>query len=262
MTTLDDLQDLRVRPIPDQAAARISKQSYRTIRIVPGADDLLMPAAAFQLAGRNHYAHADNPPYWRAIEGAIDALWLRPEVGERLQQVDARLRKARLRLFLFDAWRPRAVQACFHDVWMPARLRAHHPTLTNEELTARVRQYWSAPTDDPNTPAPHETGAAIDLTITHIDGSALFMGGVFDDPSALSAQDHYERPAADAISLSHEEARANRRLLYWLMTEAGFAAHPDEWWHYSWGDQMWAALTGAGQAQFGLAAPPVGPKPT
>ena len=37
------------------------------------------------------------------------------------------------------------------------------------------------------------------------------------------------------------------------MTEEGFAGHPDEWWHFSWGDQMWAALTGAGEAHYGLA---------
>ena len=51
-----------------------------------------------------------------------------------------------------------------------------------------------------------------------------------------------------------EEARANRRLLHWLMTEEGFAGHPDEWWHFSWGDQMWAALTGAPHAHYGAAA--------
>ncbi len=25
------------------------------------------------------------------------------------------------------------------------------------------------------------------------------------------------------------------------MADEGFAGHPDEWWHFSWGDQMWAA---------------------
>jgi D-alanyl-D-alanine dipeptidase len=39
------------------------------------------------------------------------------------------------------------------------------------------------------------------------------------------------------------------------MIEAGFASHPDEWWHYSYGDQMWAALTGAEAAHYGLATP-------
>ena len=35
----------------------------------------------------------------------------------------ARLGQAGLELYLFDAWRPRAVQAYFHDVWMPQELQ-------------------------------------------------------------------------------------------------------------------------------------------
>jgi D-alanyl-D-alanine dipeptidase len=37
------------------------------------------------------------------------------------------------------------------------------------------------------------------------------------------------------------------------MVEEGFAGHPDEWWHFSWGDQMWAALTGAPHAFYSAA---------
>jgi D-alanyl-D-alanine dipeptidase len=35
------------------------------------------------------------------------------------------------------------------------------------------------------------------------------------------------------------------------MIEAGFAANPTEWWHFSFGDQMWAKLTGADAALYG-----------
>jgi len=44
--------------------------------------------------------------------------------------------------------------------------------------------------------------------------------------------------------------------LHWLMAEQGFAGHPDEWRHFSWGDQMWAALRGETSAHYGLAAIP------
>jgi D-alanyl-D-alanine dipeptidase len=39
------------------------------------------------------------------------------------------------------------------------------------------------------------------------------------------------------------------------MADEGFAAHPDEWWHFSYGDQMWAALTDAPAALYGVTAP-------
>jgi D-alanyl-D-alanine dipeptidase len=216
----------------------------------------LARADRFGLEGRNHYAHARNPPYWRVIDGAVDALWIRESVGARLQGVDARLREAGLRLNLFDAWRPRAVQAYFHEVWMPQELRARHPAMDEDAIRAEAGRYWAAPTVDASSPAPHSTGGAVDLSIAWEDGEPLYMGGLFDDPTAISHTDRLERAYDDTGSYSAEEARANRRLLYWLMTEAGFASHPDEWWHYSWGDQMWAKMTGAPAAHYGPAEPP------
>jgi len=62
-------------------------------------------------------------------------------------------------------------------------------------------------------------------------------------------------PTAAAVTLSDEEARPNRRLLPLLLMEEGFAGHPGEWWHFSWGDQLWAALTETPQAHYGLAVP-------
>jgi D-alanyl-D-alanine dipeptidase len=185
----------------------------------------------------------------------VDSLWLRRGVAERLQTVDQRLRTHGLRLHVFDAWRPRAVQAFFHDVWLPAELRARRPDLTGAALQAEVARYWAAPTSDPTAPAPHATGAAVDLTITHLDGEPLWMGSLFDDASALAATDRFECAGAD-WSFSDDEARANRRLLYWLMIEAGFVNLPDEWWHFSFGDRFWAAFSAERAPLYGLAEPP------
>jgi len=216
----------------------------------------MVRADRFGLRGRNFYAHDRNPPYWRTIDGAVDELWVRASVGARLQAVDKRLADAGLRLYLFDAWRPRAVQTYFHDVWMPQELRARNPGMDEDAIRAETGRYWAAPTVDANSPAPHSTGGAVDLTVVWEDGEPLHMGGLFDDPTAISHTDRLERAYDDTGSYSMEEARASRRLIYWVMTEAGFANHPDEWWHYSWGDQMWAKLTGAPAAHYGPAEPP------
>lgn len=250
------LDDLKARPIPDLAQARAAKANYREFPIIANYDKPLVEARSVGLIGRNHYAHSANPPYWRAIDGAIDALWMRAEVAQQLQTVNMRLRPHGLRLHLFDAWRPRAVQRYFYHVWMPEQLRARRPELSGDALLAEVSRYWSAPSQDAASPAPHETGAAVDLTLALESGEHLHMGSVFDDATALANTDRFEGDAPPEMSFSFEEARANRRLLYWLMTEAGFASHPDEWWHYSYGDQLWAALTGAPHALYGLAEPP------
>jgi D-alanyl-D-alanine dipeptidase len=125
--------------------------------------------------------------------------------------------------------------------------------LEGRRLTEEVERYWAAPSGDENSPAPHATGAATDLTLRWKDGENLWMGSLFDDVTALAARDRFESLAPDNFSFSDQEARANRRLLHWLMTEQGFAGHPEEWWHFSWGDQLWAALTGTPAAHYGLA---------
>jgi D-alanyl-D-alanine dipeptidase len=255
------LANLRERPVPDLSQVRMRKHGYRDMPIDARhvrASDPLRAVADFGVQGRCYYAHARNPPYWQRVAGAIETVYARSSVAELLQSVNHRLAPAGLRLHLYDAWRPRAVQAHFYESWLPAQLRQRRPDLSGAALQAEVARYWAKPTDDPLSPAPHATGAAIDLTLAWDDGEPLFMGSMFDDASSISATEHCERREPADWSFSAEEARANRRLLYWVMMEAGFANHPDEWWHYSWGDQLWAKLTGRQAAIYGLAAPPEG----
>lgn len=255
-----ELAALRARPIGDLAASRAARRGFRT-RIPIRRDNALhaeqvVEARDVGLAGENFYASDRNPPYWRRAEGATDRLWLRAGVAERLGRVNARAATAGLELFLFDAWRPRSVQAYFHDVWMPNEIQRRNPALTGAALTEEVERYWSAPTYNPESPAPHETGAAVDLSLRWKGGDLLWMGSLFDDVTQLANRDRFENLDPGHFSFSDLEAQANRRLLHWLMVEEGFAGHPDEWWHFSWGDQMWAALSGEAQAHYGLAVIP------
>ena len=247
--------ELRQRPIPDQTSARAARMGFRKKIALDTADahysEPLVDVGTLGIAGGNFYYSDRNPPYWQRIEGAIPDLNLRKSVAEKLARVNARLKPEGLELYLFDAYRPRAVQAYFHDVWVPAELQRRNPALTGAALAAEVERYWAAPTDDPMQPAPHSTGAASDLTLRFIGGEQLWMGSLFDDATELAHRDRFER---DDDSFSAEEARANRRILHWVMSEEGFAGHPDEWWHFSWGDQLWAALTGRSTAHYGLAA--------
>lgn len=249
-----DVTALKQRPIPSSAAAQARKQGYRTDVRLDDVGALAMEdcveARALGLAGDNHYSHARNPPYYEAIPGAIPELFVRASVGERLCGVNARLASAGLELYLFDAWRPQAVQRHFHDVWFPAWLKQRLPHLDGAALVEEVEKYWAAPTSGAGSPSPHSTGGAVDLTLRFITtGQPLFMGGLFDDVTEDAWTDAYER--SPIVSMSDEDARWNRRLLYWAMTEAGFANNPTEWWHYSWGDQMWARLGGHPAAVYG-----------
>jgi D-alanyl-D-alanine dipeptidase len=48
-----------------------------------------------------------------------------------------------------------------------------------------------------------------------------------------------------------EEQKVNRTLLREAMTKAGFAYYPLEWWHYCWGDRMWAVYSNQTKCFYG-----------
>lgn len=244
-------------PIPPFAEANALKAGYRDWPLdlaAPENAEPLVDLTAYGIAGRNHYAAKRNPPYDGPIPGAIEGLYLRRGAAERLAGVNERLAGEGLELFVFDAWRPNAVQAYFHETWFPDWLRRQRPELSEGEIAAMVPSYWAAPTSDPLSPAPHLTGGAVDLTLSERDtGVHLYMGGIFDDVTESAHTDHFERRALG--SMSDIEARASRRLLFAAMSAAGFVNNPTEWWHYSHGDQMWAKMTGRPAALYGAASP-------
>lgn len=244
-----------LRTIPRQDHRRIAKVGYRNYPLLPVETPPLMEVRNHGLMGRNHYAAAHNPPYEGPIPGAIEELLVRPSVLEMLINANQRLAAAGLGLWLYDGWRPTELQAHFHHVWMPERLRAKHPNRDEAWIAKETLQYWAAPTVDKTAPSPHLTGGAVDVTLCHAaTGEHLWMGCLFDDVDAIAAPDHYENPD-NVRTLSDEVARGNRRILYWSMADAGFCGHPDEIWHYSYGDQMWAKLGGHPHAFYGPTSP-------
>lgn len=260
MSLFGSLAKLREEPIGQCTTARARMEGCRRLPIATRGAAYTEPLVDIRdlgIAGENFYHSHRNPPYWRRIEGAVPYLTVRRSVGEKLKRVNARLEASTLELYIFDAWRPRQVQAYFHDDWMPAELKRRDPSLQGETLMKAVERYWARPTEDPDAPAPHATGGALDLTLRWIGAEQLWMGSIFDDVTEIAHRDRFEGEG-EPVSFSDGEARANRRLLHWAMVEEGFAGHPDEWWHFSWGDQIWASLTGAPAALYGLAETPTG----
>jgi D-alanyl-D-alanine dipeptidase len=253
-----NLADLKLKQVPSSAEALARKAGYREAVPIafdgPLARERCIDVRDIGVAGANHYNIEYNPPYYLRVPGSIPDLYVRRSVATKLREVNSRLLGIGLELFLFDAWRPQAIQRYFHDVWFPDWLKARQPELSGATLTQEVEKYWASPSAGRNSPSPHSTGGAVDLTlIVSETGQPLYMGGIFDDLTETAWTDGFERqPVA---TMSDEEARANRRLLYWAMTEAGFANNPTEWWHYSWGDQMWARLCGHPAAVFGACDP-------
>ena len=144
-----------------------------------------------------------NPPYWHRVEGATDKLWLRRTVAEKLARVNGRIAAAGLELFLFDAWRPREVQAYFHDVWMPRELQRRDPIADGCGLDRGSGTLLGRAVGQcQESPAPHATAAAVDLTLRWKEWrDALWMGSLFDDVTALANRDRFENLDAQKLFL-------------------------------------------------------------
>jgi len=87
----------------------------------------------------------------------------------------------------------------------------------------------------------HQTGAAMDISLVNDSGIEYDMGGIvrgFGEEAPFYSQ---------CISV---EARKNRMILKTALESVGFICYPTEWWHYSFGDRLWARMTGSKLAFF------------
>ena len=181
---------------------------------------------------------------------------LRQGVVQRLLKAQQRLsdHDPSLRLSIFDAWRPIAVQAFMVEHSIADLCRERGVELMSgdafDRVVADVGRFWAAPSRDPATPPPHSTGAAVDLTLSSREGIPLEMGGEIDAIGAISEPEHYAGQEDPDARCWHQR----RQLLADVMDASGFAQHPNEWWHYSFGDQLWAWRKGASVAVYAEAA--------
>lgn len=188
-----------------------------------------------ELSPRIHFqAHY----YKRHLRGALSRCYVRFAVKEKLLQILEELPEE-YGFLVFDALRPVDVQqALYTDFWN--QLRRRRPDWDERRIAEEIDQFVAFPRVDYRRPAPHMTGGAIDLTLTY-KGTVLPMGTEFDDFSIKASTRYFEE---NAVSEEEHQAKQNRRLLYYVMTKAGFVNYSEEWWHYSYGDRAWAGQTG------------------
>jgi D-alanyl-D-alanine dipeptidase len=163
-----------------------------------------------------------------------------------------------LRLGIFDAWRPVSVQAFMvnHAIEQECARQGINTDDSDqlnrlENVRSEVARFWAPPSTDLLIPPPHSTGAAVDLTLIDAQGSPLDMGGEIDAIGPESLPLHHAKAAIDQPDGTAALFHSRRCLLHCVMTKAGFVRHPNEWWHFSFGDQLWAWTVDADCAIYG-----------
>lgn len=229
-----------------------SKRAYWSIPIcesqeslvqIPIQDFAAAPSHEYQMLGAPYH---DTSPYA-----------LRESVLEALYQAQFYLQSycQHWRLYIFDAYRPLAVQRFMANHAYQSLIQERdldEVRLTNREregLWQEVYTIWAPPNENPLTPPPHSTGAAVDLTILDTQTQACVeMGSPIDELSVRSQPDYFARlieaGQAEPEDLTYVKlVSKNRLILAEAMVQAGFQRHPGEWWHFCLGDQMWVWLS-------------------
>ncbi len=179
------------------------------------------------------------------LPGSLPRSWVRAGVAERLERVAVGLPDG-FTLVVWDAYRPLEVQAALFAAYL-SELVAVHPEMPGESLEEAAARYVTPPSRSLVAPPPHLTGGAVDLTLGDGDGAVRNLGTSFD-AFVPEAETH-------AFEQINSGVRDLRRLLFWSMHAEGFTNYAEEWWHFDFGDQFWALVTGE-TAIYGPATPP------
>ena len=149
------------------------------------------------------YATTDNF-VGRAVYPEARAFLQRP-AAEALIRVHNLLKKQKLGIVIYDAYRPWAITKLFWEV---------------------VREDQKQFVADPAKGSKHNRGCAVDIGIfDRRTGKAIPMP---------SAYDEFTERASPEYKGGTDEERANRDMLRKLMEAEGYTVNPNEWWHFDY----------------------------
>ena len=178
----------------------------------------------------------------RRISGyEANRCFLTKPAAEALAGIQRQLHAFGLSLKLYDCYRPqRAVD--YFEKWAKDPADA----VMKQEFYPRVPKDQLIPRGYIASPSSHSRGSTVDVTIVSAapDGQDSHRkppscgtrdtAGVLDMGTGFDCFDETAHIHAGGLSASE---RAHRMLLQELFVQAGFAPYPDEWWHFTLGNE-------------------------
>ena len=146
----------------------------------------------------------------------------RYSVAEKLKRVAKKLSENGLGIYIYELYRsPEQQQMRLRQTYE----RYKDKFTDMDELEKYVRRCTAG------VGGGHQTGGAVDLTLCDSNGTPLDMGSEYPVKCPEMLTSYRLSPMVNE----------RRRLLCNVMRKEGFANYPGEWWHFSYGDQLWAA---------------------
>lgn len=134
-----------------------------------------------------------------------ERVYLRPETAQKLAEADKEFNALGYRIKIWDAYRPYSVQVLLYQkVPSGKKLFIANPYNKNSCV--------------------HNRGAAVDITLVHMDGSPVEMPTDFDT---------FSNKASIYDETCSKQAIENRKLLAAVMKHHGFDGIECEWWHFN-----------------------------
>jgi len=147
------------------------------------------------------YATPDN--FLKEAVYSCAKCYVRGVVAKALIAANKDLMEKGYRIQFFDCYRPHSVQKKMWEIYP-------------------VPGYVA----NPRGGSVHNRGAAIDITLTDLQGNEIDMGTPYD---------HFGKEAHHSYQGLPEEVLANRKILKETMQQHGFTIIRSEWWHYNYG---------------------------
>ncbi len=199
-----------------------------------------------------------EPIYYNSGYAVSSEIKLRAGLVQRLRKVQQELLRVKnCRLKIFDGFRPLLLQETMYNLTYE-KLKKENPKLPSVELQDLTHRYFAFPDRNPLSPPPHNTGGAVDLTIVDIENIELPMGTDFDDFSLKAQTNYYSQDGRKEKNAQLYDD--NRMLLKSVMEKFDFRNYPEEWWHFTYGNQEWLETGGKGKVIYGSAEFDIIPK--
>lgn len=173
-----------------------------------------------------------------------EPVYLRKEVCSKLYNICHDMKEKNLRVKLYDAYRTIEEQ---NSSWEKRLIqtRNENPNVSDEDLI-RLNKMKVSNCYDEKSIGGHQSGGALDISLCDLNGNELDFG--------TSYEEYNEKTFSFAKNISKKQ-KENRKILFNEMKKYNFINFPCEWWHYSYGDNMWSAYKFKNKAFYGYIKP-------